>query len=326
MKNKSFKIIMSVTVAFLFCFICIGYAQLTDILNVQGNADIPPQNGVFITEVSTADGFTSNKFIGSILNSSVDLNGKSEVTVNITVYNNTDVVYGYNVMKFAVGTETYDNENIVITTTMQKKHEDWKVEPGGYLTFPITFSFANGADKSNTILNSVVEYEFLPFDEIPENEDETTIANAMERFRQILNNPEEKELLDGYMDNSSDRNSTYISNVPGANDTDIANIENLFSGSLHININGEQHNVKIMIKEEDVLSAYAGAEMNIYMTTDPLTTRFGKAVVYRCVFVYNGSEWVQSGEMQAGTANICDYRTGSRFGTGSFNTDSWKAS
>lgn len=328
MKNKAFKIIMCVTVAFLFAFISIGYAQLTDILDIQGTADTRAQQGVFIVDVTSATGFSDNQYVGSILNSTADLSGKSEITVEVTVYNNSDVEYGFNVMKYVIGADTYDNENIVITTTMQKKSKDWVVKPNGYLTFPITYSFAKGADTSNPVLNSVVEYEFLPFSEIPDNEDQTTVANAMERFRQILNTPDEKALLDGYMDNppNNDRNTTYISNVPGANSTDIASIEGLFEGNLHININGEQANVKIMIKEQNASSAYSGNEMVIYMTTDPLDTRWATAVVYRCVFANNNGEWIQVGEMQTGTANVCDYSTGFRWGTGSFNTDSWKAS
>lgn len=327
MNSKVLKVIMCITVAFLFAFIGIGYAQITDILDVQGTADIRPQQGVFITNVSSADGFSGNRYIGSILNSTADLSGKSEITVNVTVYNNSNTIYGFNVMKYVIGDDTYDNENIVITTAMEKKSKNWVVEPNGYLTFPITYSFAKGASTSNPILNSVVEYEFLPFDEIPDNEDQTTVANAMERFKEILNTPDEKALLDGYMDNppNNDRNTTYISNVPGANNTDIASIEGLFSGNLHININGEQTDVKIMIKEENVNNNYSGNEMVIYMTTDPLTSFFGKAIVYRCIFANNNGEWIQVGEMQTGTANVCDYSTGSRFGTGSFNTDSWKA-
>ena len=117
----------------------------------------------------------------------------------------------------------------------------------------------------------------------------------------------------------------YISNVRDANDTDKASIEELFSGNLHININGEQHDVKIMIKRENVTSAYSGDEMTIYMTTDPLTSR-GKAVVYRCVYVNDNGVWKRDGVMTEGTATVCDYTFGSSWGTGSFNTNTWAAS
>ena len=123
-----------------------------------------------------------------------------------------------------------------------------------------------------------------------------------------------------------DGNTTYISNVSGANNNDKAAIEGLFSGNLHVNINGEQHDVKIMIKRENVNNSYSGDEMVIYMTTDPLTSFFGKAVVYRCIFVNDNGVWKRQGDMVEGSANICDYTSGSRFGTGSFNTDSWKSS
>lgn len=322
------KIIVPIVGILLFCFLCTVYAEVTDILNIQGISNVYPQENVFIIGVENAEGVTVNGYAASTLNSTVNLGSSSGVTFNVTVYNNSNVVFGYNVMKYVEGEGTYDNTAIEVTTTMQKKHEDWVVNPQDTLTFPVTFSYKKGATAQSGVLNSVIEFEFLPFDEIPENEDQTTVAGAMDRFLQILNTPEELALLDSYMDNvpSNDRNSTYISNVPGANATDIASIESLFAGNLHININGEQTDVKIMIKEEDIINAYSGKEMTIYMTTDPLTTRFGTAVVYRCVFANNNGVWIRSDEMETGTANICDYSTGFRWGTGSFNTDSWKAS
>lgn len=322
------KIVLWLTVSFLLCFLGIGYAQVSDFLNIQGVSNTTPPASVFITDaVPSGTGVTVNGYTGCILNSKADLSGASTVTVNVTVYNNSDVVYGYNVMKYVEGEGTYDNPDILVSTTMQKKHKDWKIEPSGYLTFPVTFSFKNGS-ASNKLLNSVIEFEFLPFDEIPVEDDETTVSNAMDRFEEILNTPAEHEQLNNYMDNvpNNDRNSSYISNVPGANATDISSIESLFAGNLHININGQQTNVKIMIKEENITNSYSGNEMVIYMTTDPLDTRWSTAIVYRCVFVNDNGVWKRMNDIAQGTANVCDYSSGMRWGTGSFNTDSWKAS
>ena len=312
---------------FLFCFLCIGYADVTDLLDISATVAANPQSGVFITDIAHAENMTVVGYVGTILNSRVDLSSTGAVTVDITVYNNTNLVYGYNITKYAVGTETYDNGNIQVTTTMEKKHPDWVVQPGGYLTFPVTYSYTDGASTSNPVLNSVVEFEFLPFDEIPDNDDETTVSDAMARFGEILNTPEEEAALREYMDNPPifDRNSSYISNVPGAKNQDINAIEGLFAGNLHININGTQADVKIMIKKENISNSYSGDEMVIYMTTDPLDRR-GSAIVYRCVYANNGEEWFRYSEMQEGTASICDYTWGSSLGTGSFNTNTWKAS
>lgn len=327
MLNKWQKAIIFIMVPFLLLFLSVGYAEVTDILSIQGVGEMSPPLKVYIIDVSDANGITVNGFGDCVLNSKVDLSVSQEVTVNVKVYNNTTTVYGYNVMKYVEGEETYDNTEIQVSTTMQKKHEDWKVEPYQTLTFPVTFKYAKDATKNNSVLNSVIEFEFLPFDEIPVEDDETTVSNAMDRFEDILNSPEEKVKLDGYMDNvpSNDRNSSYISNVPGANETDKNSIEELFEGSLHVNINGETANVKIMIKEENVINSYSGNEMVIYMTTDPLDKMFATAIVYRCVFVNDNGVWKRSGDMVQGTASVCNYTTG-LWGTGSFNTDRWKAS
>ena len=194
--------------------------------------------------------------------------------------------------------------------------------------YEITFKFADGVTNfSNATLNSVLNFVFKPFDEISPEHITTPVDGALEAFRKILNTPEEYDELMDYMNNPPgwDRNSSYISNVRDANDTDKEAIEKMFSGNLHTNINGEDHDVKIMIKRENVTSSYSGDEMTIYMTTNPLTSR-GKAVVYRCVFVNDNGVWKRNGVMTEGTATICDYTFGSSLGTGSFNTNTWKAS
>ncbi len=320
-----YKIILWVTVFFLFCFLSLGYAQVSDTLNIQGISNTDPQRGVFITQVTGGTNFTVNRFIGTILNSTADLSSAATQTITVTVFNNSDTVYGYNVMTYIEGEGTYDNTNVEVSTTMKKKHPDWKIEPQGTLSFPVTFSY-NGKGTT-ALLNSVIEFEFLPYDEIPDQNDQSTVHNAMDRFHQILNTPEEYEALTNYMENvpGNDRNSSYISNVSGANSADIAAVEELFPGNLHININGEQTNVKIMIKKENITNSYSGDEMVIYMTTNPLTSLFGTAVVYRCVYVNDNGNWRQFSDIAPGTASICNYSTGF-WGTGSFNTDSWKAS
>ncbi len=321
------KFAVCAAVSLLFCCLCIGFAQVTDVLNVDGTFEATPQPGVFITEVETAPGVTVHGYSGSALRSTADLSVSASPTIYVTVYNNSDVLYGYHIMRYVVGADTYDNENIQVTTDMKKKDPEWVVQPGGYLTFPVTYSYVKGASTANSVLNSVVMYEFLPYDELPENEDQTTVSDAMDRFQEILNTPEEQAQLRDHMENppSWERNSSYISNVPGANDQDINAIEALFEGNLHMMINGEATNVKIMIKEENITNSYSGDEMVIYMTTNPLNKR-GTAVVYRAVYANDGGTWIKYSEMQAGTATICDYSWGSSWGTGSFNTDTWKAS
>jgi len=289
-----------------------------------------PPSSVFITDVRAVSGVAVHAYSGTVVTSTANLSSGSQ-TIEVTVFNNTGEVYGYNLMKYVEGEHTFDNPNIQVTTTMQKKHEDWKVQPGGYLTFPVTFSYADGASTANPVLNSVIEFEFLPFDEIPDNQEETTVVNAMDRFEMLLNDPVEHGKLEEYMSNTStsDRNnSSYISNVPGASDVDKAAIEELFAGNLHIMLDGQQTDVKILVKEQNISNSYGGNEMVIYMTTDPLTTQRGRAVVYRCVYANNNGTWIRISEVQAGTAPICDYSTGISWfgGTGSFNTDDWKAS
>jgi len=329
--KKSTKIVVCVVFSFLFCFLCIGYANLNDSLYAEGDVDIARQNGVYIFDVKVLNdaNATANHYIGTVLNSTVTLPASADasVTMEITVYNNSSEAYGYNVMKYAVGESTYDNENIHISTTIQKQHPDWKLEPQAYMTFPITFSYAEGADLTKNTLNSIVDFEFLPFEEIPENEDQTTVQNAMDRFGEILNSPTEYQTLTDQLDNSwaSGRfwDTSYTSNVAGAHTNDKSVLDTLFAGNLNININGNNSEVKILIKRENVNNSYAGDEMTIYMTTDPLDTRGATAIVYRCIFVNENGTWKQLNDMVEGTAPVTNYNGFS--GTGSFNTDRWSA-
>ena len=100
---------------------------------------------------------------------------------------------------------------------------------------------------------------------------------------------------------------------------------------MEININGKNESVTILIKREDVDGKSStgdenGNEMTVYMTTDPLTSMFGSAVVYAGVYTKAtaNSEWTLIGQMYEGTCSIKSY-SGMIWGTGSFDTDTWKS-
>ena len=296
---------------------------------------------IYITDVTQKSGNGSviiNGYQSTYLSSTQTLlnNASSSVTLSITVYNSsTTDDYAFNAVKYT--TAQYDNAEIGYTLVNLERED--RVPKGEYLTFDVTFAFVNGASRSNLTLNSVLNFEFIVAEELPE-EGEIAVSGALAQFDAILNNVVANDSytqlidqMDKYSDNDRHDNS-YIGNVSGASTNDDELLGDLFGGNLKMNINGEEVPVKAMIKREnldgDVNTGDAnGNEMTIYLTTDPLTKgvfEWSKtAVVYASVFTSNddGETWSRLGEMYEGTATIKGY-DGNIFSGGSFDTDTWK--
>ena len=343
--SKSIKRIIVAVCSFMFLVLGAGYATLTDSLQISGTADATPPQQVFITyaqDKGVGDGsITINNYYLTTLSSKATLtsSNSSSVTAEVTVFNNANEVYGFNAVKYL--SEAYSNENIVWSCSL--KHGD-QVEVGKYLTFDVTFSFKDGKAVSNTVLTSAMNFEFLPLSELPKDDDsEIAVSGALEQFQNIINNIVANnsfetliEQMKKYAENDR-HDESYIGNVGGASDSDIALMEELFQGNLKLNINGVDTEVTILIKKENVDGKTTtgdadGNEMSIYLTTDDLTKSgwevlFGaSAPVYAAVFSSNndGETWSQLGQMYEGTAPIIGY-DGNRGGSGSFNTDDWKS-
>ena len=340
--KRTVILLWSALLSFMCCFACIGYAQTSKDLTVRGEAQALPPLEVFITGVTGKEangaGGTVNSFAGTVVNSTTNLgtNKDGTVTYTVTVYNNTGETYGYNAMIYTVGEYTYDNEAITVTPHIERRTE---VEHGKYLSFDVTVAYKAGV-SADTVLNSVIHYEFLPLDDIPEDEGAIAASGVLSQFERILNNkineiPQSYQQLTDQMAayQANDRyNESYIGNVVGASDADKALLLDLFQGQTHLNINGTDTHVTIMIKNEAVDGNNAnGNEMVLYMTTDDLqkssSWRTEYAPVYAAVFtkVTNAdgkTEWIQKGDMYLGSCTIKQYSGYS--GSGSFDTDTWR--
>lgn len=335
---KKISTLITIIVSFLSCLvISFGYAKLTDNFRISAEIKSQVQEGVFICDATSNDNIVINSYVSSTVNSSTTLGNqnKAEATMTITVFNNGKETYGYNAIKYMVGESTYSNEDIIVEVDIDRRTE---IKVNSYLTFNAIFSYKNDKVSSNKVLNSILNFEFLPLDQIPEDEEEIAVNGALERFTEILNNPAETKQLTDQMDksNENDRhNNSYIGNVVGASEKDIELLKELFVGNLHININGIDTQVTLIIKRENLdnnknTGDENGNEMTIYMTTDDLQRdswlSAGKAPVFAAIFSKNNSDggWAQIGSMVEGTATIKGY-SGSVLGEGSFDTDTWKS-
>lgn len=336
--KKLNKFLIGIISSLSCLFIGVGYAKMTDNFKVSGDIKAQVQEGVFICNVKSSDNKSViNHYVSSTLNSTVTLDNSASSTayVEITVFNNAAGPRGYNAVKYMVGETTYSNENIVFEVGLERRTE---IKVGEYLTFGVTFSYKDKKVSSNNVLNSILNFEFVPLDQIPEDEEEIAVHGALDRFEEILNTPNEAKELTDQMDknDTNDRyDNSYIGNVVGASEADVILLERLFVGNLHININGKDTEVTVMIKRENLDGNTStgdenGNEMTVYLTTDNLERdswwSAGTAPVFAAVFTKTetSDKWTQIGEMVEGTATVKGY-DGNVFGEGSFDTDTWKS-
>ena len=159
------KIILALTLSFSCAFCCIGYATVTDNLDITGTAEVPLQEGVFIIRTDLVDSLdinesntSVNRAFGTTMDSTVELsdnNGSSYATFKVTFFNNSSESYFFDKVEYL--TEVYDNEDIV-----------FEVDPKGYFidakkyqTIYITFKYDGGKTAAKSILNSSLNFSFI---------------------------------------------------------------------------------------------------------------------------------------------------------------------
>ena len=339
-------VLFCVTFSFLFCLMCVGYAQLSDSLVIEGTAEASEPAAVYIVEIVSTTGTVTRAEVVPYTSVDSDISlGTSDdatVTMRICVKNNTAERYGFNAVRYAP--DLYTNSGIAVSTDMTRKTVDKNgnvtangtiVEPGQTLEFTATFSYADGY-AGNADLSSLINYEFLPWDSISADVDLGLAEDVMGKFQDILNNAEiadSCEQLIKQMENNEEADRSqpnYIANFTAAHPDDTAVLETLFgSENMKVTINGVETEVKVMIKHKNVTNAYSGDEMVLYMTTHSLirdeatkvtternflftyTYRWA-APIYAAVFAQtqnaNGETvWVQVGSMYTGEGQINGY-------------------
>lgn len=212
---------LCVLFSLMFCFNCLGYAALTANLTIEGTATWTMPEEVFITNVSydsaIAGKVSTTAYVSSVLTSGVTLSSKSDtVTLEITVYNNTNEVQGLDAVLSEA--EFYSNPNItfaltnlsrpVIRTTTTNGVTTTETIPGTQIqphtshTFQITFSYhQTDSSVSSLTLDSTLDFVFKPYDEIkPDEESFVIIEGALGRFLEVLNDPTVSAGLAGELD------------------------------------------------------------------------------------------------------------------------------
>lgn len=336
--NKG-RMLLCLVFSFLICISLVGYASVSDSLQITGTSHGALQSGVFISDI-TLTGYASDvtpsdssvaSYFGTTVKSTVTLGqgSTSYVTYEIQVYNNSAFTYVFNGLKYVVDPSTYDNEGVEITLSGIEKGDT--IAGGARRIFTATFAYASGA-TANRVLNSTVNYQFVPSEEfVPE----VAVNGALDMFNEILNTSESLKDLENAMAAYGDNdraNASYIGNVPGASEADKLKLETLFTDGeganhLHLTTANGQVSVTLLIKLEN-LDSDAEEEMTIYMTAEDVSdkTTFQTAEVFAAVYNKDSTgEWAQIGQLFEGKADCNKYDGGWGIFANSFNTDTWES-
>lgn len=361
--TKRMLIVLCIALSFMCVFMSVGYAALTDTLNITGTAEVEIPYGLFITDITTLSGSALDKKDVSFVQYSTTVqtslsrsswNSAESVTYEITVYNNTAREYAYRDLYFQDSVENNDivekyNGNRIIGVVTSFPNGT-KVAAGESLTFRVTYTLGKNLDRNETY-TTLLNYQFG----INVDSEADAVDVVHEKFLDILNTTSTYNTLVDVLDNKYDGwqewTSNYVGNVGNATSDDALAVNTLFAGQLQLVINGETKPATVLIKHENLdnntktgddyvavnqnnqgnpFYGY-GCEMTLYLTTDDLKEVDGWAPVYVSVFTCDRDEngnivgdWYLIGETYKGRANIVGYN-GEEHGTGSFVTDNWVA-
>ena len=353
------KIMIFVALPFMFIFTCIGYASLTDSLNIHGSVNITVPSGLFITEIGviSSSNVTINNYdfpgYSTIVDSAIrksTRNRAGTVTYEIKVFNNTNLTYAYRDLYYQTNLTGYNNSlvsenngnsNIGVVESFPNGN---KVLPGDELIFNVTYTLGSSLSQ-NTTYKTYLNYQFGI------NVESETVAKEVlgDKFTNVLNSDDTYKKLYERIDDKfsgAEWTSNYIGNVTASTSDDSATVNELFAGFLQMTIDGVDTPITVLIKHENVdsdrntgddytavngnqsFSGY-GCEFTLYMTTSALSNRNEKppiyAASYTCSRKEDGTigEWYLLGEVYEGTAEIVGYEGGAS--TGSFDTGTWRS-
>lgn len=357
--KRWYHIVFCIAFSFMFALISVGYAAVSDTLNILGKVDITVPEGLFIIDISV-DGAPSNldrneyDFLSH--STTVDTNisrsrNTGSVTYKITVLNNTTRAYAYRGLYYQESlngyngngyiSETNNRSRIGVTTSFPNGS---KVEAGETLVFYATYTVGSSL-SSSTNWKTLINFQFgINVDSVEEAR-----SAVLEKFLNILNSSETYETLYNRIDDKftgAEWTSNYIGNVTDSSSDDSMTVNTLFAGQLQMVINGEENPITVLIKHENVdgnrntgddyTATYGnavfngyGCEFTLYMTTSALGDRNIRPPVYAAVFTCDRNAdgscgaWYMLGEPYYGTASIVGYEGGES--TGSFDTGTWRS-
>lgn len=319
--NRISKIAVLLVLSLSVCFLCVGYAALSDRLDVIGYADVPKPKTVHVSSakedvgVSNADGEVT--YFGGVnavddhaglLNVSVDFSGGDVFVLNVTIDNNTDYDFVY--LGAEAPTVEGDTLNTGFTFNADGLVEDTNNEYGTSLPSKSSISFTLAIYKGSlTEAEAALRFSFGYASE--KDKDKAVVDNAIDAFLTALNNKETDadgdtvydNLLDEMAAEADKKHSTdYIGNVVGSASGDSAFINDIFTvenpdgtvtNCLKVKINDVETNVTVMVKDKNIDYAHDSSGNVIYNGNNPtFDTSDNELVLYMTPETINASSFL----------------------------------
>ena len=318
MTKKIYSVLTVAVVLLMVCFLIIGYAALTDNLDITGDVSVEgkPYQGVYIKDVeivstSNAKNTEHNYILPTNLQTTDDASRSGgSVTYKITVHNNTNITYWFAGTKYDT---SYANNRLLgsangISLRIMDRlgdsystfnTDDW-VPAQTERVFYVTYTYGSNAQSECTTL---INYKF-----------DIRIDAVHDEFLAVLNNLYDPGSYDYIVDVFE---KEYASN--GSKDITTESHPEVFTNlfdDLMVNINGIESKASVVIRREnmdndvtsgDTSNGNVGCEYTLYITVEPLTPGTRPtvyAIAYSCGADGMGDDWYQVGELYEGTAPI----------------------
>ncbi len=271
------KALLGIAFSFLFCFMCIGYATLSDTLSIAGSANAKPREGLYIfsAEVVSANNATSNEMSyfdpTNLMCDFTRTRNTGTITYEVTIFNNTAYKYSYSGIDYTKNLSGYNGNSLInstrgITVTTKDNPDDTSatfntadsVAPRELRTFYVTFSLGSNV-TANSQYKTLINFKFgVNVDSV----EDYMVDQTFELFQGILNDVGPGggyetlvDIIDNKYDYGGPNNqwqATYIGNVNGSLYEDSQLVNELFGGQLSIKIDNVETSVTVLIKREDV--------------------------------------------------------------------------
>lgn len=175
------KVLCCGALSFSMLFVGIGYATITDELEINGLVSAQIPNKVFLTsaipETLNNAVVNSSSFTSTILNTSLIFDassGSSEAGYKLTFYNGSNLIYEYD----DEIVQTYSNNNVTYTVTNLLSGQ--LVQPKSYVTAYIFFD-----SNVTTTLNSIINFNFV----VSNTDENIGLSNHESLIDAMLNDP-----------------------------------------------------------------------------------------------------------------------------------------
>ena len=175
-KNKKTKKLFSSLILLSTIFMSIGYALVSNTsLYITGNVAALEQKDVFITDIScientnnsmcTENGIKSANKTLMHSNITLDGDGNSTVTYQITFYNNSNTTYYFDKVTYMEDKNTYSNDNIIFELRDVNNNiieKGTQLLKNNHITFNIIFKYKDTSNITDRNLNSYLNFQFNP--------------------------------------------------------------------------------------------------------------------------------------------------------------------